>query len=141
MYQEYLHSADQALVHLAFHCSLKDGNLDEAELDFLSTTFASKGLDKKLNIKEEMKHYQSYYKAVGDETAYLKFLIDTINPRHKLALFAFCAEIIYEDDNIAISEEVLLNKIADLLAIRDTENLTIQNLISELNQVEKNNAF
>lgn len=141
MYRELLHSADQALVHLAFYCGLKDGSLQERELDFLSTTFAAKGLDKTLDLKVEMAHYQSYQKMIGDETVFLKFLIDTIRPRYKLALFAFCAEIIYRDGNIAIPEEVLLNKIADILCVKDEENLLVQNLIAELNQVEKNNAF
>lgn len=141
MYQQYITSSDQALVHLAFHCCLKDGNLQESELDFLSSTFVSKGLNKSLDLKEEIQHYRTYAASIKDEADFLHFLLETIAPKNKLALFAFCTEIIYRDGNISIAEEVLLNKIASLLYIKDNENLTIQNLIAEMNAVEKRNAF
>ena len=141
MNNEYIKSPNQALVHLAFHCCLKDGELQTSELDSISGTFVSKGLNKELDIKEEMAHYQSYHKSIKDETTYLRFLLDTIKPKNKLALFAFCAEIIYRDGNVAISEELLLNRIAGILYIRESDNQTIQNLIAELNDVEKRNAF
>ncbi|WP_121355086.1 TerB family tellurite resistance protein [Flavisolibacter nicotianae] len=141
MYRTLLSTPDQALVHLAFHCCLKDGELQNEELDFLSSTFVAKGINKSLNLKEEMQQYQSYYKNISDESSYVQFLIETIRPNNKLALFAFCTEIIYRDNNISISEEVLLNKIAGYLYVKDSENLAIQNLITELNDVEQNNAF
>lgn len=141
MYRDQIISPDQALVHLAFHCCLKDGELQNAELDLISETFAAKGLNKNLNLKEEIQHYQGYQKTIKDETAFLTFLIQNIAPKSKLALFAFCAEIINRDGNISLSEEVLLNKIAGLLYVRDHENITIQKLIAELNSVEKTNSF
>lgn len=141
MYEQYINSTDQALVHLAFHCCLKDGNLQDQEMDFLSSTFVSKGLNKSLDLKEEIQHYRTYAAGIKDEAGFLHFLLDTIAPKNKLALFAFCAEIIYRDGNISLTEEVLLNKLAGLLYVKDTENLTIQNLISEMNEVEKRNAF
>lgn len=141
MYQQYINTSDQALVHLAFHCCLKDGKIQETELDFLSGTFAAKGLNKLFDFKEEMANYRSYFTEMKDETNYLNFLIEKINPRSHMALFAFCAEIICRDGNISISEEVLLNKTANLLHIKDAENLTIQKLITEMNAVEKRNAF
>jgi uncharacterized tellurite resistance protein B-like protein len=141
MYRDYLHTPDQALVHLAFHCCLKDGELGGSEMDFLSSTFVAKGINKELDLKQEVQHYLSYTKNISDETAFLKFILDFIQPKYKLALFAFCAEIIHRDNNVAIPEEVLLHKIASLLYIKDSDNLAIQNLIAELNQVEKKNAF
>jgi uncharacterized tellurite resistance protein B-like protein len=141
MYRDLVNSSDQALVHLAFHCCLKDGELQDAELELVSESFAAKGLNKALNLKEEIQHYQGYQKTIKDETAYLLFLLQNIAPKNKLALFAFCAEIINRDGNISLSEEVLLNKIAGLLYIRDQENITVQKLIAELNAVEKANAF
>jgi uncharacterized tellurite resistance protein B-like protein len=141
MYQNEINSPDQALVHLAFHCCLKDGELQDAELDFVSAAFVAKGLNKALDLKQEMQSYQSYYKDVRDESAYLLFLVRTISPKNKLALFAFCTEIINRDGNISLSEEVLLNKIAGLLYVRDQENMAIQRLFAELNAVEKANAF
>lgn len=141
MYRQNIVSPDQALVHLSFHCCLKDGTLQESELDFLSSTFVAKGLNKNLDIKEEMQRYRSYVAHVENETAFLQFLIETINPKAKLALFAFCAEIIYRDGNVASSEEGLLNKIAGVLQLGANESLTIQKLIAEMNAVEKRNAF
>lgn len=140
-YSTYVQSRDQAVVHLAFHCCLKDGELQPEELDFLATTFAAKGINRQLNLKEEMEHYRSYYKTLSYDSAYVKYLLDTIHPKNKLALFAFCAEIIYRDNHIAISEEVLLNEIANHLSIRSTESSVVQDLITELNDVEENNAF
>ena len=141
MYQNEINTHDQALVHLAFHCCLKDGELHDAELDFVSSAFVAKGLNKDLDLKQEIQSYQAYYKNMKDETAYLLFLIRNISPKNKLALFAFCAEIVNRDGNISLSEEVLLNKLASLLYIREGENLAIQRLIAELNAVEKANAF
>jgi uncharacterized tellurite resistance protein B-like protein len=141
MYQEHIKSADQALVHLAFHCCLKDGELHQEELDLVSTTFVAKGINKQLDFKDEMATYQSYYRQIKDESAYLIFLLRHIAPRNKLALFAFCAEIINRDGNISLPEEVMLNKIAGLLYIKDQENITIQKLIAEITAVEKANSF
>lgn len=141
MYREAINSPDQALVHLSFHCSLKDGELHDAELDMISTTFVAKGLNKKFDLKKEIQLYQQYQKTIKDENAYLLFLLHTINPKYKLALFAFCAEIINRDGNISLSEEIMLNRIAGLLYIRDEDNLVVQRLIAELNAVEKNNTF
>ena len=141
MYRTLITSPDQALIHLAFHCCMKDGNFQDEELDWLSETIVAKGINKTMNLKEEMVNYQFYYRTIKDEILYLDFLIDTIQPRHKLALFAFCAEMVYRDRIIALSEEVLLNKIADLLRVRDEENMAVQKLICELNEVERNNAF
>lgn len=141
MYQDQINSPDQALVHLAFHCCLKDGQLHEKELEMISATFVAKGLNKHLDLKQEIQAYRRYFKNISDETAYLKYLIGHIAPRHKLALFAFCAEIINRDGRISYSEEILLNRIASLLYIKESENTITQRLIAELNAVEKANAF
>lgn len=141
MYQDQIKSPDQALVHLAFHCCLKDGELHDKELEMISSAFVAKGLNKALDIKQEMQFYQNYYRTIKDETGYLIFLTQSIAPKYRMALFAFCAEIIYRDGNISLSEEVLLNKIADLLYVKDQENLAVQRLITELNAVEKANSF
>ena len=141
MYMDLIQQPDQALVHLAFHCCLKDGGLQSEELDLLSTTFVAKGINKNLDLKEEMIHYRSYFHNIKDETRYLHFLFDTIQPYNKLALFAFCAEIVYQNGRVSLAEEVLLQKIASVLYISENENLVIQKLITELNDVERRNAF
>jgi uncharacterized tellurite resistance protein B-like protein len=141
MYRDQINTPDQALVHLAFHCSLKDGELHEKELDLIAATIVAKGLNKELDLTAEMQTYQGYIKTIKDETAYLIFLLKHIAAKNRLALFAFCAEIINRDGNISLSEEVLLNKIASLLYIKDPENMAVQKLIAELNAVEQANAF
>lgn len=141
MYREFIATPEQALVHLAFHCCLKDGELGDEELDYISTTFVAKGLNKNLRLKEEIEHYQSYRRSIKDEAIFLLFLINTIHPYNKLALFAFCAEIIYRDNKVSLSEEVLLRKLASLLYVSDNETFVIQKLITEMNDVEKRNAF
>lgn len=141
MYQNHITTADQALVHLAFHCSLKDGELHKEELEFISSSIVAKGINKELDVKEEIRFYKDYCKTIPDEMAYLKFLVRTIKPTYKLALFAFCAEIVYRNGRVSLGEEVLLNKIADLLFVKDDENMTVQKLITEMNHVEQRNSF
>ncbi|MDQ3278458.1 MAG: hypothetical protein M3Q06_09030 [Bacteroidota bacterium] len=141
MYREFINTADQALVHLAFHCCLKDGELQDVELDLISANFVAKGINKELNLKDEMATYQSYFRNITDETAYLIFLIRALDPRNKLALFAFCAEIVYRNNHVSFGEEMLLNKLAGLLYISEGESTTVQRLISEMYQVEKSNNF
>lgn len=141
MYREAINSADQALVHLAFHCCLKDGELQEEELDLIATSFVAKGVNKSLDLKEEMRSYQSYYKKISDESTYLIFLIRAIDPLYKMALFAFCAEIVYRNNRVSFGEEILLNKLAGLLYISEAENTAVQRLINEMYQVENANRF
>ncbi|HEY1022750.1 MAG TPA: hypothetical protein VGE06_10590 [Flavisolibacter sp.] len=141
MYREAINSADQALVHLAFHCCLKDGELQEEELDLIATSFVAKGVNKSLNLKEEMRSYQSYYKKITDESTYLIFLIRAIDPLYRMALFAFCAEIVYRNNRVSFGEEILLNKLAGLLYISEAENTAVQRLINEMYQVENANRF
>ena len=141
MYREFINTADQALVHLAFHCCLKDGELQDVELDLIAANFVAKGVNKELNLKEEMEAYQSYYRNITDETTYLIFLIHAIEPLYKLALFAFCAEIVYRNNRVSFGEEILLNKLAGLLYISEEESMAVQRLINEMYQVEKQNAF
>lgn len=141
MYRERINTADQALVHLAFHCCLKDGELQEEELDLIATSFVAKGVNKALNIKEEMKAYQLYYQQITDETTYLIFLISAIGPKYKLALFAFCAEIVYRNHKVSFGEEILLHKLAGLLYVSEAESTTVQRFINEMYLVESENSF
>lgn len=141
MYREKIRSADQALVHLAYHCCLKDGEMQAEELDLIAASFVAKGVNKDLDLKEEMKVYQSYANDLRDETTYLIFLISTISPKYKLALFAFCADIVYRNHQVTMGEEILLHKLAGLLYISETESTTLQRFIHEMYLVEKANQF
>jgi uncharacterized tellurite resistance protein B-like protein len=141
MYREMINTSDQALVHLAFHCCLKDGEMQEEELDFISASFVAKGVNKELNLKEEMRSYQSYYRQISDETGYLIFLIHAIDATYRMALFAFCVEIVYRNNRVSFGEEILLNKLAGLLYVNEAESMAVQRLLHEMYQVEVANRF
>ena len=141
MYRDAINTADQALVHLAFHCCMKDGELQDEELDLIATSFVAKGVNKELDLKEEMKTYLSYFRKITDESTYLIFLIRAIDPTYRMALFAFCAEIVYRNNRVSFGEEILLNKLAGLLYVSETESTAVQRLINEMYQVEKANHF
>ena len=55
MYKQYIDTPDKALIHLAFHCSLKDGELQNEELDLIAANVVAKGLNKEMDLKEEQK--------------------------------------------------------------------------------------
>ena len=141
MYQNLIGNKDEALVHLFFHCCMKDGEFGEAELQTVSDIIVSAGLNKSLNLKDEMNKYRQYNKSINDETGYLSFLIEIIRPANRLALFSFCAELFLSDKNVTLSEEMLINKIAGFLFIKPTESLTVQQLIVELNAVQSGQSF
>ncbi|MES2881317.1 MAG: TerB family tellurite resistance protein [Bacteroidota bacterium] len=141
MYRELVNTKDKALVHLFFHCCLKDGDFGEAELQTVSDMIVSAHLNQTLNLTDEMNNYRRYKSSIVDETNYLSFLMEVINPANRLALFSFCAELFLSDKNVTLSEEVLINKIAGLLYIKPPQSLTVQQLIMELNAVQSGQTF
>lgn len=141
MYRQLIDSKDKALVHLFFHCCMKDGEFGEAELQTVSDMIVSAHLNKGLNLKDEMSDYRAYRSSINDETGYLSFLLSVIKPSNRLALFSFCAELFLSDKNVTLSEEVLINKIAGLLYIKPPQSLTVQQLIMELNAVQSGQTF
>ena len=136
MYNEVVISQDQALCHLYFHCSLKDGKLDSAETDNLADRFVALGMQKRMNFKDEMNTYKSYKNGIIDEELYLEFLIELINPTNDLALYSYCVELTVSDELMDIAEESLVKKIATILSIDEEQQQLIKKLMVERKVVE-----
>jgi len=136
MYNELVTSQDQALCHLYFHCSLKDGKLDSAETDNLADRFVVLGMQKRMNFKDEMTAYRSYKNDIIDEELYLEFLIELINPTNDLALYSYCVELTVSDELMDIAEESLVKKIATILSIDEEQQQLIKKLMIERKVVE-----
>jgi uncharacterized tellurite resistance protein B-like protein len=129
MYDSQVTTQDQALAHLLLHCCLKDGRLEDAEIDKVSDIFVQFGLQKDLNFKNEVRSYREYFSSITDEQKYINYLVDLIMPVNVLALFSWCLEIMLIDESFSTEEEALLQKIADALEISDEENAAIYKLM------------
>lgn len=136
MYNQLVTSQDQALCHLYFHCSLKDGKLATAETDGLADRFVGLGMQKRMNFKDEMNAYRSYKNDIIDEHLYLEYLIQLINPSNELALYSYCVELTVSDELMDIAEESLVKKIALILNIDEEQQQLIQRLMVERKVVE-----
>lgn len=136
MYNQLEMTADQALCHLYFHCSLKDGSLSPEETDAMAGRFVSLGMHKELNFKDEMNAYRSYEKHIIDEWLYLEYLIKLITPVNTLALYSYCVELFVSDELFAQAEEDLLKKIASLLEIDEQQQQVMLKVMLERKVVE-----
>jgi uncharacterized tellurite resistance protein B-like protein len=129
MFETVVTTQDQALVHLLFHCCLKDGRFDEAEIDKVSEIFVNFGLQHELNFKEEVQKYRGYVSSIQNEQAYIDHLTDLLMPVNELAIFSWCIELALSDDNISVEEEALLSKIAEAFKITPETNAVIHKLM------------
>jgi uncharacterized tellurite resistance protein B-like protein len=136
MYSTFVKTQDQALCHLYFHCCLKDGVLAEAETDALAERFVTLGMQKNMNFKNEMDAYKSYKNDIRDETHYLEYLVNLINPANELALYSHCVELMVSDELLDTAEESLVKKIATILDIDERKQEVIKNLVVERKVVE-----
>src|SRR4030095_6487918 len=136
MYSTLVKSQEQALCHLYFHCCLKDGVLSEAETDALAERFVTLGMQKILNFKNEMDAYKSYRNDIKDETLYLEYVLNLVNPVNELALFSNCVELAVSDELLDTREESLLKKIGSILNIDERKQQTIQRLVVEKKVVQ-----
>src|SRR5437868_5673599 len=80
MYQDVIKSRDQAISHLFFHCCFRDGEYTPEELQLLSEKIVVGGLNQHLSFKDEVISYRAYYNEIGDEAAYIQYLVQIINP-------------------------------------------------------------
>ncbi len=140
-YTSYIQSADKALCHLFLHCCYKDGEFTEKEIDNVSTKFASLGLNKELNFKDELVAYKSYRLNIGNETQYIQDLIAQINPTSELALFSYCMELGLSDSSLDFIEKDLIDTIGDVLNIDANDQEIIQKLMIQRQLVADNKFF
>ena len=141
MYRDVINSADKALVHLAFHCCLKDGRLEKAEVDLVAEKLVTVGLHTKLNFKNEIVKYRSYQAAITDDTAYVRYLLQLIRPVSELALLSYCAELCVGDAELSIEEEKLLDIIAAELKITPAEREVVKKIAAQRKVVETQKVF
>lgn len=141
MYQDEVKTAEQAISHLFFHCCLQDGEYTDEELRLLSDKIVTSGLNKQLNFKEEIIKYRAYYNDIGDEAAYIQFLIQLIKPVNKLALYSYCVELCLSDVTLAAEEENLLQAIATALPLDAREQIVANMLMLQRKKVEKEKLF
>lgn len=125
MYQQLVTTQNQALCHLLFHCCMKDGNFQESELNQISEKMLLLGLDKDLDFKKEVIQYQQYRPMVNDEKEYLRHIIELISPVNDLALLSYCIELMVSDGLLELTEETLVENIANALNIDETSRKTI----------------
>jgi uncharacterized tellurite resistance protein B-like protein len=136
MYDKIVKTPDEAICHLFLHCCMKDGKINDAEIDNLADKFVALNMHRDLNFKEQTDRYRSYSATITDETAYLQFLIRKINPVNNLALYSACVELILSDANLDLAEDKLLSNIAGVLQIDFSEQRTIQKLLIQRRVVE-----
>ena len=141
IYTDYIQTTDKALCHLFLHCCYKDGKVTEAELDNVSAKFATLGLNKELNFKDEIIAYKSYRFSIGNEMQYIKDLIVQINPTNDLALFSYCLELGLSDSVLEFAEKELTDMIGDVLNIDTASQDTIQKLLVQRQLVTDNKFF
>lgn len=139
MYTSQVTTQDEALCHLFFHCCLKDGQYSESEIDESAGLMVEFGLQKSLHFKDELIKYRSYITDVTslNEEAYLKSLIDIIQPVNKLALYSYCVELTLSDAYISAPEESLLEKLATVLEVEPAEKAAIDKLMIQRKVIQK----
>ena len=136
MYQTLVTTQNQALCHLFFHCCMKDGEFEEAELNQISEKLVILGLDKDLDFKNEVIQYRRYKPMLNDEKTYLQHLIYLISPVNELALFSYCIEMMISDGLLEMSEETLADNIADILMIEPAAREAIMKLEMQRKVIE-----
>ena len=141
MYTDTIKTQEEALCHLFLHCCLKDGVFTPEEIDEVSGRFVALGLQAQLNFKDEMIKYRSYKAEIGDEKAYLEYLIHLMPPLNELALYSYCIELVLSDSSFDSEEEQLLNKIADVLKLDETEQLVTKKLLIQRKIIETQKIF
>jgi hypothetical protein len=141
MYQDDIKTRDQAVSHLFFHCCLRDGEYTTEELQLLSDRIVVGGLNQHLNFKEEIIKYRSYYNDIGDETSYIQFLVEMINPVNSLAIYSYCVELCLSDTIINREEGLLLQLIGSSLSLTETEQSIANALVLQRRQVETEKLY
>ena len=134
-------NSEQALCHLFFHFSNQDGQFDEAEIDLIAAKVITLGMGSNIDFKKEVGEYIQSRKEWGDNRAYLEYLVSIIKPVNILALFSWCIEICLADNLISIGEEQLLNHLANVLSIEDTQRDTIRDVLVERKVADLNKTI
>lgn len=136
-----VNSKEEALCQLFLHCCFKDGEFKTQELDYVSHLFVELDLHTALNFKNQVLTYKNNKPAMVDEAAYLSSLLKHINPVHDYALYSYCAEILLCDASLDLTEEKLLENLAELLEITSEKQDLIKALTAQRKAVEMQKIF
>ena len=120
---------------------MKDGKLNDAELDIAAEKIVRLGLHKNVDIKLETTRYREYRQSISDQSEFINFLISKISPVNNLAIYSYCVEMVMSDEEINISEDRLLKTIGESLQLTGEEQIIIQKLVAQKKVVEGEGLF
>ncbi len=141
MYQNLVTTPEAAVTHLFFHCCLRDGEYTTDELSVLSEKLVKTGVNARLNFKNEMENYKSYYPTIENDDSYLTHLMNLIQPLKTLAIFSYCVELCLSDLRFVPEEKSLLNKIGNALGIEERHQDICKTIFLQRKTVENQHLF
>lgn len=141
MYQQFIRTTEQAVVHLLLHCAHRDQVFLQSEYVALGKVITSLHADRHINLTEEIEAYYAYHPHIEDEYVYLSFLVRKIGSSNRLSLYWHCLQLIHTDDVLALQEETLLSKIAKLLYLTPASTHTLHMLVQQNSALQRERAF
>jgi uncharacterized tellurite resistance protein B-like protein len=107
----------------------------------IEESLALTGEVSRFEIEEEITLYKLYQGSIGDENNYLAYLIWLMQPKMNLTLLWLCIKIVVTDRHIAFGEEVLIQKIAQLLNVKSRQSEVLFELAAQTAQVSIEKSF
>ena len=113
---------------LAYEIARIDGDMENSELDILFEEIEEIALKVNKNKEEILKIIQIYS---NDSTSFYEFVEDinkNYSKNEKLSLLSFMWKIAYADGKLAVDEERLIRRLADLIMIKDIDVLKLKDI-------------
>tara|TARA_Y100001936_G_C16038795_1_gene650210 strand:- start:897 stop:1331 length:435 start_codon:yes stop_codon:yes gene_type:complete len=113
---------------LAYEIARIDGDVENSELDILFEEIEEIALKVNKNKEEILKIIQIYS---NDSTSFYEFVEDinkNYSKNEKLSLLSFMWKIAYADGKLAVDEERLIRRLADLIMIKDIDVLKLKDI-------------
>ena len=113
---------------LAYEIARIDGDVENSELDILFEEIEEIALKVNKNKEEILKIIQIYS---NDSTSFYEFVEDinkNYSKNEKLSLLSFMWKIAYADGKLAVDEERLIRRLANLIMIKDIDVLKLKDI-------------
>ena len=113
---------------LAYEIARIDGDVENSELNVLFEEIEEIALKVNKNKEEILKIIQIYS---NDSTSFYEFVEDinkNYSKNEKLSLLSFMWKIAYADGKLAVDEERLIRRLADLIMIKDIDVLKLKDI-------------
>tara|TARA_Y100001980_G_C14544222_1_gene323252 strand:+ start:1102 stop:1536 length:435 start_codon:yes stop_codon:yes gene_type:complete len=113
---------------LAYEIARIDGDVENSELDILFEEIEEIALKVNKNKEEILEIIQIYS---NDSTSFYEFVEDinkNYSKNEKLSLLSFMWKIAYADGKLAVDEERLIRRLADLIMIKDIDVLKLKDI-------------